>query len=442
MLLSIDFGEGGRGYTPDRSPRFLQSGEPPFEEVYQWTHQGLIPHVKVRCSLLTLTKAGVFAILNRGRRRKTTSRSALIMTSSISDSCGRIVRAFLVSPLNRKTFDSFFKTCYSHTVGYLRYLKAKGFQLPLEHRSDGDPFGNLAIDLLGIFLHSTKEKPFPIVFDYFNKVGVSDPNQADPDDIYHHFTVLLRGHIRRQLSRLKAQQDPQIDHLKRRFKEILIAPRFGSMQGSSGEECLFLTQHNHDLRRDNKLPIPYDELVQVVERTYLKSRSRTAWCLNIFELLNEAIEYQNIVKKHELLAAIISVNAKYIDADGLQPTGLPTAENALLVREVEEAIAQTLAWLGETVLSDFVRKGRINSDEAQKFKAASERYLSDLAHVGETDPIPQYFREVMPKSEHDRYLNDYKYIFETTINDAVEDFKERLKKKTTVLKYRDYFKDG
>jgi len=373
------------------------------------------------------------------------------MTSSISDSCGRIVRAFLISPLNRKTFDSFFKTCYSHTLGYLRYLKAKGFQLPLEHRSDGDPFGDLAIDLLGTFLRSTKDKPFPIVFDYFKKVGISDPDQADPDDIYHHFTLLLRGHIRQQLSRLKAQQDPQIDHLKRRFKEILIAPRFGSMQGSSGEECLFLIQHSRNLRGGNrsqarpstsKLPIPYDELLQIVERAYLKSTSRTAWCLNIFELLNETTEYQNLVKKHELLAAIVSVNAKYIDADGLQPTGLPTAENALLMRDIEEAIAQTLVWLGETVLSGFVRKGRINGDEAERFRAASERYLSDLAHTGETDPIPQYFREVMPESEHDRYLSEYKYIFETTINDAVEDFKERLKKKTTVLKYRDYFKDG
>jgi len=327
-------------------------------------------------------------------------------------------------------------------MGYLRYLKVKGFQLPLEHRADGDPFGDLAIDLLGTFLQSTKDKPFPIVFDYFKKAGVSDSDKADLDELHHHFTVLLRGHIRQQLSRLKAQQDPQIDHLKRRFKEILIAPRFGSMQKSGSEDHLFLSQHRHDLRRGNKLPIPYDELLQIVERAYLKSTSRAAWCLNIFELLNEAIEYQNIVKKHELLATIVSVNAKYIDADGLQPTGLPTAENALLVREVEEAIAQTLAWLGETVLSGFVRKGRINSDEAQKFKAASERYLSDLALVGETDPIPQYFREMMPESEHARYLNDYKYVFETTINDAVEDFKERLKKKTTVLKYRDYFKDG
>jgi len=370
-----------------------------------------------------------------------TSRSALIMTSSISDSYGRILQAFLLNPLNRRAFDSFFKTCYSHTVGYLRYLKAKGFQLPLEHKADGDPFGDLAIDLLGTFLRSAKENPFPIVFDYFNKAGISDPDQADPDELHHHFTVLLRGHIRRQLSRLKTQQDPQIDHLKRRFKEILIVPRFGSMQGSGGEKCLFLTQYRHDLRGD-KSPLPYDELVQIVERAYLKSTSRTAWCLNIFELLNQATEYQRLVKKHELLAAIVSVNAKYIDADGLQPTGLPTAENALLMRDIEEAIAQTLAWLEESVLSTFVRKSRINADEAQRFSVASERYLSDLAHAGETDTIPQYFREVMPESEQTRYLKDYKHVFETTINNAVEDFKERLKKKTTILKYRDYFKNG
>jgi len=390
--------------------------------------------------VLTLTKAGVFAILNRGRR-DTTSSPALVMTSAILDTCGRVVQAFLLNPLNRKVFDSFFETCYSYTMGYLRYLKAKGFQLPLEHRVDGDPFGDLAVDLLGAFLHSTKEKPFPIIFDYFKKVGIADPDPVDPDNIYYHFTVLLRGHIRQQLSRLKVQRDPQIDHLKRRFKEILKDSRFELIYINRGEEYLFLTQ-NRDNLRDDKRFIPYEELLKIVEMAYVNSTTRSAWCLNIFEFLNEAIEYQNLVKKHELLAAIVSVNAKYIDADGLQPTGLPTAENALLMRDIEEAIAQTVTWLEETVLNDFVRKSRINDDEAQRFWAASEQYLSDLAHIGETDPIPQYFREVMPKSEHDRYLSEYKYIFETTINHAVEDFKERLKKKTTVLKYRDYFKHG
>jgi hypothetical protein len=363
------------------------------------------------------------------------------MTSSISDSCGCIVKAFLLNPFNRKAFNNFFKTCYSHTMGYLRYLKVRGFQLPLDHIADGDPFGDLTIDLLGAFLHSTKENPFPIVFDYFNKVGVSDPDQADPDDIYHHFTVLLRGHIRQQLSRLRAQQDPQLDHLKRRFKEILKDPRFGSTQKSRGDEYLFLTQYSRDLRGD-KSPLPYDGLVQVVERAYLKSRSRTAWCLNIFELLNKATEYQNLVKKSELLSAIISVNAKYADIDGLQPTHLPPPENALLMRDIEEAISQTLAWLEESVLGTFVRKSRINSDEAERFRAAAEQYLSDLAHAVETDLIPQYFREVMPENCRHRYLKDYKHVFETTIKKAVENFKECLKKKTTILKYRDYFKDG
>ena len=363
------------------------------------------------------------------------------MTSSSSDSHGHIVQAFLLNPLNRKTFDSFFKTCYSHTVGYLRYLKAKGFLLPLEHKTDGNPMADLAIDILGTFLHSTKENPFPVVFDYFNKLDLIEADDVNVDDLYHYFSVLLRGHIRQQLSRLKVEQDPQIDHLKRRFKEILKAPCFGSMQKSRSEEFLCSTQYSDNLRED-KRPMPYEELLRIVETAYVNSTTRTAWCQNIFELLDKETEYQNLVKKHELLAAIVSVNAKYVDADGLQPTRLPTPEDALLMEAIEEAIAQTLLWLREAVLNGFVRKGGISGEEAERLVVASEQYLSDLAHAGETDPIPQYFREVMPKSEHARYLKDYKHVFETTINKAVEDFKERLKKKTTVLKYRDYFKHG
>jgi len=360
------------------------------------------------------------------------------MTNFTRDSCGHIIKAFLLSPLNRKAFDSFFGICYQSTVGYLRYLKAKGFQLPHELKAEGNPFGDLAIDLLGTFLHSNRDRPFPVIFGYFNKLGYAQPREADPDDLLHCFTVLLRGHIRQQLARLKVQQAPQVDHLKRRFKEILKDVRFKILPKSSGEEWISLAQHCDD-RREGRPPLLYNDLLQIVEKAYLNSRSRTDWCLDIFKLVNEATQYQNLVKKHELLTAIVSVNSKYVEADGLQPVCLPTPKEALLTKTIEEAIAETLSWLKESVLDRFIHNVRIDSEEAERFQQAAEKYLSDLAHTGQTDSLPEYFREVMPEGKRITYLSDYKYVFETTINQAVENFKDRLKKKSTVLKYRDYF---
>jgi hypothetical protein len=35
---------------------------------------------------------------------------------------------------------------------------------------------------------------------------------------------------------------------------------------------------------------------------------------------------------------------------------------------------------------------------------------------------------VMPEAEHDRYLTDFKHIFETSIHKAKDDFERRLRK--------------
>jgi hypothetical protein len=348
------------------------------------------------------------------------------MASSKSDSCGAIIQEFLLRPLNRKAFDAFFRLCYQHTIGYLRFLTAKGYRLPFEHKVGGDPVSDLTIDILGTFLQSTKDQCFPVVFSYFRKVGVTDSSRFASEKLYHHFTVLIRGHIRQEVFHLVGQYDPQIDHLKRRFKEILKSPDFNTMTANpDSAEVVFLSENAQNLRQE-KMPVSYDEILAIAEQAYSMDQPRSRWCRRIFELLNENENAQNFVKKHELLSAVIAVNLKYIDADGLLPTCLPSPEEDFAIKAAEKALVQTLVWLAEAVLKEFVRKGRLTEDEAGKFKTAALWYLSDLIYSAQTDPIPQYFREAMPEDSHERYLKDYKYLFETTLNKALEYFQVRL----------------
>jgi hypothetical protein len=348
------------------------------------------------------------------------------MASSKSDSFGAIIQEFLLRPLNRKAFDAFFRLCYQHTIGYVRFLTAKGYRFPLEPKVGGDPISDLAIDILGTLLHSTKDQSFPVVFSYFRKVGVTDPGRADPTKLYDHFTVLIRGHIRQEIFRLVGQYDPQIDHLKRRFKEILKGPDFTTIKTNpDSAEIVFLSGNAKALRRDERA-VSYDELLAIAEQTYSMDQPRSQWCRRIFELLDENENAQNFVKKHELLSAVVAVNLKYIDADGLLPTCLPSPEGDFTIKAAEKAMEQTLVWLEEAVLKELVRKGRLTENEAEKFKTAALWYLSDLIYSGQTDPIPQYFREAMPEDTHQRFLKDYKYLFETTLNKAFEYFQVRL----------------
>ena len=339
-----------------------------------------------------------------------------------------VVKRFLEEPRSRERFDAFFKLCYRHVLGFLGYLKARGFPLPIEQKSDGDPLSDLAIDILGPFLQSSGNRPCVLVFDFFRRQGITDLKSADSAELYDLFRSLLFGFTRQELSRLRKETDPQLDHLKRRFKDVLKGSEYVTyFTGNDRIEYIKLANDETD-KHDNRPMILYDRLMALVEDMYHKSKSRKEWCRNIFNALNAATTVQNCLKKHELLSAVVAVNMKYVEVDALVPSYSPAADNGILKEAIEIAKKQTLAWLDKNVLRKFVQKGRITAEIADRFRDAAERYLSDLAHSPGVDLLPVYFREVMPENEHNRYLKDYKHIFETTIRKAEDDFKKRLRK--------------
>ncbi|GAG16110.1 unnamed protein product, partial [marine sediment metagenome] len=218
------------------------------------------------------------------------------------------------------------------------------------------------------------------------------------------------------------------ENLKRRFKDILKDRKFRTLklQGSASDS-IHLQSHAGNLRLD-QLPISHQLLTDIVDRAYTASRTRTEWCQNIFRQINEHTDHQNVVELNELIAAIVEINSKYIDTDGLRPTGLPTPTESLTRKAIAEAIDHSLNWVKSNVLAQFAGKERLTAEESQLYLEASGHYLRDLGENGETDAIPDYFRHVMPESAHAGYLEKHKYLFETVINRAVEKFRERLKK--------------
>ncbi|MCD6162735.1 MAG: hypothetical protein J7K40_10030, partial [candidate division Zixibacteria bacterium] len=172
--------------------------------------------------------------------------------------------------------------------------------------------------------------------------------------------------------------------------------------------------------------IPYDELLVLTEEAYFLSKNRSDWCLNVFKILNENGNMQNRLKKHELISAMININLKYVELDGVRPLRLSDANYQLYKNEIENAKKQSLLWLETDVLQSFIQKEKITEKDSRRFILAADIYLTDMIYSSDVDLLPEYFREVMPKTEHSRYLKDYKYVFETIIEKTEENFRNLI----------------
>ncbi len=349
-----------------------------------------------------------------------------------------VVKDFLEMPCNRKRFDAFFPVCYRQTKRCLLYLQRRGFRLPLDNTDAPKAIDNLAIDVLGAFLRSDGNRPYHVVFDYYERKGIADFRNADADKLYHLFTVLLRGYVRQSLSRLRKQEDPQVTNLKRRFGDILKGAEYDIITNPNDKlEYISLAENRSQLRQDKPL-LPYDDLLRIVETACSESANCRQWCKAILAAIDSESEFANQVRKHELISAVVTVNARYVELDGFQPTAIPTPKDSLIAAEIAGTRTETLDWLKIEVLPAFITRGRISEQTAGSFLTATERYLADLGDNGRVDAIPVYFREVMPEIDQKTYLNDYKYTFETIINKSVTDFRERLKKNPTIRKIGGY----
>ncbi|MBU0984518.1 MAG: hypothetical protein KKA42_11645, partial [candidate division Zixibacteria bacterium] len=115
----------------------------------------------------------------------------------------------------------FFKAARDHSVAYLRVLLKRGWRLTEETIDTPESLRALSASLLGILLASPRGKPFPLVFAFFEKRGVVDFHQANPDILYRLFRELICGCISQELWRRRREEAPEASRVKRRFTETL-----------------------------------------------------------------------------------------------------------------------------------------------------------------------------------------------------------------------------
>lgn len=344
---------------------------------------------------------------------------------------GEIVRAFLLDPRSRRNFDPFFSLCHSTAIGFLRYCHSRGYQLPL-HRADRDAaFSDLAVSLLAELFRSEPERPFAPIFDYFDRHNLADYQATDESELYRHFKVLICGFVKRQLFRLRKVENSQAEILKRRVKDILRSSEYVRLETDYEEPVKVARGESAQNLRENSPPLPVDRLREIVEKAYIDSLNRLEWCENIFRALDAEKDYQNAVGLNELLAIMVSVNAEALQELLPRPDEPSTPETEAMRSFLDDMIEQTVDWAEKNVIGDFAGKDRIKAAQARAYRRALENYLLDLCHCGETDSIPQYFREVMPPADRDCYLSRHKYMFERVISESVSYFTSRLKEQTT-----------
>jgi hypothetical protein len=340
---------------------------------------------------------------------------------------GETVSAFLRAPLNRRCFDLFFSDCLCQTIYCLSSLRARGYRLPVAGETNAASLRDLAYDILGSLLRTERgKKPYHVVIDYFSSRGIGDPRDATTEQLGNLMTGLLWSYARQEIYRLKAQEDPQRAKLKRRLGDVLDDSNYETepVPGSPVEYVCLTT--SRDSLRLNCSILPFERLQRLAESAYLDSCNLSQCCNVIFRELDGMTDVQNRLRRHEVVSAIVAVVSRYLETDGFCAARLSTPVGDFDAGTMNRARKETNDWLAETVICEFVEKGRITREITSRIVLAVDRYLIDLSTHGNTDPIPQYFREVMPECEHGKYLETYKYVFETIISRAVEEFRRRL----------------
>jgi len=344
---------------------------------------------------------------------------------------GEIVRAFLLDPRSRSNFNPFFNLCHSTAIGFLRYCHSRGYTLPL-HRADRDAaYSDLATTLLGELFRSEPGRCFAPIFEYFGRHDVTDYQSVNSGELYRHFKTLICGYVKRQLFRLRKVENSQAETLKRRIKDILRSPEYIRLETDYEEPVKVARAKSAQDLRENAPPVAVDRLREIIEEAYINSLNRLEWCENIFRALDAEKDHQNAVGLNELLAIMVSVNAEALQELLPRPDEPASPETEAMRSFLDEMIEQTVDWAKKNVIGDFAVKGRLEATQARAYCRALENYLLDLCHCGETDSVPQYFREVMPPGERDCYQTQHKYMFERVISESVKYFTSHLKEQTT-----------
>jgi hypothetical protein len=269
--------------------------------------------------------------------------------NSPDDSNTKIIRYFLKNPHKKIYFNAFFKICFQHTVGYLRYLKTRGFPIEIHDADEFKSLSDISYDVLGIFLKSKKDKPFFRIFDYYKRHNI-DFSETDGTELYNHFTILLRGFIRRKYKKIFRDENPALVNLERRIKDILKESQYGTLKHKGDPtEYFYHEKYKNNLRRHRR-PLMMEDVLTIVEKSFRYKQTKKAWVREIFEELDNTEEFQNYIKKYDLIRAAKSVYENHVELDGVGSSCIPPADETLLRNEVEKEKAKSLDYAKNIIM--------------------------------------------------------------------------------------------
>jgi len=338
-----------------------------------------------------------------------------------------IIRRFLINPRVRTAFDDCFKLTNSLAINYLRHLRCRLQRIQSQYSNPDTIISDISIDVLGEFFQSKPGKPFFIIFDYFKRHGITTFDEIPDGDLIDHFRNLLFGFCRKKIGHLKAESEPQIANLKRRFYEIINEPPY-SIVGMPGanDDYVCLEKYREQIPSDGRI-IELTHLLDIVRKAFAESKTRTQLVLKIFELLENYTEYAPCIKKSDLIIALIEVNCSFVD-DTYSDIPDKFGFEITRVRELGgKYLPELINNLKAKYIDRYIEKGKLGKKEADWILKAVSEYLEDFLGSGDTESIPSYFREHFPEEYHDQYATDYKYIFDTifrTGKDGLIDFLE------------------
>ncbi len=324
-----------------------------------------------------------------------------------------IIRRFIINPRDRDAFNDCLKLTNSLAINYLRHLRCRLQRIQNQYSNPDTIISDISMDVLGEFFQSRPGKPFFIIFDYFKRHGITNFDEIPDGDLIDHFRNLFFGFCRRKIGHLKAESDPQVANLKRRFHEIINEPQYSIIKlPGANDDYVCLEKNREQIPSDGRI-IELTQLLDIVREAFAKSKTRTQLVLKIFELLDDYTEYARCIRKTDLIIALIEVNCSFVDdtySDIADKYGFEISR----VRELGgKYLLELMNKLKAKYIDRYIEKGKLGKKEADWILKAVSEYLEDFLGSGDTESIPSYFREHFPEEYHGRYATDYKYIFDT-----------------------------
>ncbi|UCC44651.1 MAG: hypothetical protein JSU65_01610 [Candidatus Zixiibacteriota bacterium] len=365
----------------------------------------------------------------------------MVVTDRDKNKSAEVIRAFLGDPLDRKNFDKFFRLCYSETIPCLRRLRAAGWRLPEDQVQQERGLPDIAYDVLGPFFASKGNRPYFVIFDYFERHQLTDYEKTDPDMLLRHFRTLLRGFARKELTLVRGLINPQISNLKRRLRNIFAGDEYLSrVWPGETYESLYAARNERNLR-DSLPPIDWDTMDDLVKEAFTGSRTRPEWCAGVFKLLDEKTESRNALPMHDLISMMVAVNAEYANASSLGTGNIPTPTEQYVNKRVSAALDEAVKLVQSGVLPRFVENGQLSADDAPRLLEACRTYLVDLSSHGSTGKLPGYFMDQKPDLSQSDYLSQYKYILNKAVSRGLEELRQRLRQDMTIWPFGSYIPD-